>query len=208
MSSQRDADFEAGRSSSSSSSASSSLSRADGPAAGVGGDSADLAMAFMEDGEVVKWLGRVDVIFKEKAIWKSQVFLEDCDRSKFSVTCQWYSPVVGSRDLEYTFQEVRDRQRYSLAHCIGLVRIDFSDSDEGGIYHISEKLNTALNEALEGTVETRTIKRKAPDEGRKVARKTNEAHEYRNTLQRPRLNLGGSRKRSAGGGGTQNQAGE
>jgi len=25
-------------------------------------------------------------------------------------------------------QEVRDRQRYSLAHCIGLVRIDFSDS--------------------------------------------------------------------------------
>ena len=57
MFSQRDADFEAGRSSSSSSS-SSSLSRADGPAAGVGGDSvipgADLAMGFMEDGEVVK----------------------------------------------------------------------------------------------------------------------------------------------------------
>ena len=101
MSSQRDADFEAGRSSSSSSS---SLSRADGPAAGVGGDSvipgADLAMAFMEDGEVFKWLGRVDVIFKEKAKWKSQIVLEDCDRSKFSVTCQWHSPVVGSRDLE------------------------------------------------------------------------------------------------------------
>ena len=71
-----------------------------------------------------------------------------------------------------------------------------------------EKMNTALNEALEGTAETRTIKRKAPDEGRKAARKTNEAHEYRSTLQRPRLNLGGSRKRSAGGGGTQNQAGE
>ena len=93
----------------------------------------------MEDGEVFKWLGRVDVIFKEKAIWKSQVVLEDCDRSKFSVTCQWHSPVVGSRDLEYTFQEVRDRLRYSLAHCIGLVRIDFSDSDEGGIRHISGK---------------------------------------------------------------------
>ena len=53
------------------------------------------------------------------------------------------------------------RERYSFAHCIGLVRIDFSDSDEGGIYHISEKLNTALNEALEGTVEMRTIKRGA-----------------------------------------------
>ena len=99
---------------------------------------------------------------------------------------------------------MRDRQRYSPAHCNGLVRIVFSDSDEGGIYHISEKMNTALNEALEGTAETRTIKRKAPDEGRKAARKTNEAHEYRSTLQRPRLNLGGSRKRSAGGGGTQN----
>ena len=80
---------------------------------------------------------------------------------------------------------------------------------EGGIYHITEEMNTALNEALEGTAETRTIKRKAPDEGRKAARKTKyEAHEYRSTLQRPRLNLGGSRKRSAGGGGTQNQAGE
>jgi len=85
----------------------------------------------MEDGKVVKWLGRVDVIYKEKAIWKSQVDLEDCDRSKFSVTCQWYSPVAGSRDLEYSFHEVRDRQRYSLVHCIGLVRIDFSDSGEG-----------------------------------------------------------------------------
>ena len=52
-------------------------------------------------------------------------------------------------------------------------------------------MNTAINEALEGTAETRTIKRKAPDEGRKAARKTNEAHEYRSTLQRPRLNLGG-----------------
>jgi hypothetical protein len=102
---------------------------------------------------------------------------------------------------------VRDRQRYSPAHCNGLVRIVFSDSDEGGIYHISEKMNTALNEALEGTAETRTIKKKSPGEGRKAARKQT-THEYRNTLQRPRLNLGGSRKRSAGGGGTQNQAGE
>ena len=131
---------------------------ADGPAVGVGGASvipaANIAMEFMEDGKVVKWLGRVDVIYKEKAIWKSQVDLEDCDRSKFSVTCQWYSPVAGSRDLEYTVQEVRDRQRYSPAHFIGLVRID-SDSDEGGIYHISEKLNTALNEALEGTLRKR-----------------------------------------------------
>ena len=45
---------------------------ADGPAVGVGGASvipgADLAMAFMEDGKVVKWLGRVAVIYKEKAI--------------------------------------------------------------------------------------------------------------------------------------------
>ena len=118
----------------------------------------------MEDGEVVKWLRRIDVIYKEKAIWKSQVVLEDCDRSKFSVTCQWYSPIVGLRDPEYTFQEVRDRQRYSPAHFIGLVRID-SDSDEGGIYHISEKLNTALNEALEGTLRKRKqAKGKLPTE--------------------------------------------
>ena len=34
-----------------------------------------------------------------------------------------------------------------------------------------EKMNTALNEALEGTAETRTTKRKAPDEGRKGAEK-------------------------------------
>ena len=63
--------FLSSRSSSSSSSSSSSLP-ADGPAVGVGGASvipgADLAMAFMEDGKVVKWLGRVDVIYKEKAI--------------------------------------------------------------------------------------------------------------------------------------------
>ena len=211
MSSHRDADFEAGRSSSSSSSSSSSLP-ADGPAVGVGGASvipgADLAMAFMEDGKVVKWLGRVAVIYKEKAIWKSQVDLEDCDRSKFSVTCQWYSPVAGSRDLEYSFHEVSDRQRYSLVRCIGLVRIDFSDSGEGGIYRINENLNTALNEALEGTAETRISKRKDPDKASKAARKTNEACEYRNTLQRPRLNLGGSRNRSPGGGGAQAPAGE
>ena len=185
---------------------------ADGPAVGVGGASvipgADLAMAFLEDGKVVKWLGRVDVIYKEKAIWKSQVDLEDCDRSKFSVTCQWYSPVAGSRDLEYSFHEVSDRQRYSLVHCIGLVRIDFSDSGEGGIYRINENLNTALNEALEGTAETRISKRKDPDKASKAARKTNEACEYRNTLQRPRLNLGGSRNRSPGGGGAQAPAGE
>ena len=92
---------------------------------------------------------------------------------------------------------MRDRQRYSLAHCTGLVRIGFSDSDEGGIYRISEKMNTALNEALEGAAETRTIKRKALDEGRKAARKTNEAHEYRNTLQRHRL-LRGVAKSQAG----------
>ena len=186
---------------------------ADGPAVGVGGASvipgADLAMTFMEDCKVVKWLGRVAVIYKEKAIWKSQVDLEDCDRSKFSVTCQWYSPVAGSRDLEYSFREVRDRQRYSLVHCIGLVRIDFSDSGEGGIYRINENLNTALNEALEGTAETRISKRKAPDKASKAARKTNEACDCRNTLQRPRLNLlGGSRNRSPGGGGAQAPAGE
>ena len=120
----------------------------------------------MEDGEVA-WLRRIDVIYKEKAIWKSNVcivVLEDCDRSKFSVTCQWYSRIVRLQDPEYTFQEVRDRQRYSPAHFIGLVRID-PDSDEGGIYHISEKLNTALNEALEGVLRKRKqAKGKLPTE--------------------------------------------
>jgi hypothetical protein len=39
--------------------------------------------------KVVERLGRVDVVYKEKAIWKYQVALEDYDRSKFSVNCQW-----------------------------------------------------------------------------------------------------------------------
>ena len=209
MSSHRDADFEAGRSSSSSSS--SSLP-ADGPAVGVGGASvipgADLAMGIYgrrQGREVARACCRH---LQREGNRKPQVDLEDCDRSKFSVTCQWFSPVAGSRDLEYSFHEVSDRQRYSLVHCIGLVRIDFSDSGEGGIYRINENLNTALNEALEGTAETRISKRKYPDKASKAARKTNEACEYRNTLQRPRLNLGGSRNRSPGGGGAQAPAGE
>ena len=65
---------------------------------------------------------------------------------------------------EYTSQEERDRQRYSLAHFIGLVRIDL-DSDEGGIYHITKKLNTALNEALKGVPRKRKqAKGKLPTE--------------------------------------------
>ena len=60
---------------------------------------------------------------------------------------------------------MRDRQRYSPAHFIGLVRIDSDSDDEGGIYHISEKLNTALIEALEGTLRKRKqAKGKLPTE--------------------------------------------
>jgi hypothetical protein len=64
-------------------------------------------------------------------------------------------------------------------------------------------MNAALNKALEGTAETKTSKRKAPDEASAAVRKKDEAHAYRDALKRPRLNFGGSRKRSSGGGGAQ-----
>ena len=174
-----------------------------GPTVSVG---SDIAFAMVESGsKSACWIGRVDVVYKGKAIYKTGVDVSDGLPEGFSVVCEWYTPAPSAKDapcLLFEFPSVKDRAKYPLTSSIGLVRIDITNEGRGGdskdVYAISDATRIALDAALELTVPvSRSSKQTKGQQKAKAEKRRREAESHKEELQRPRLNLrpeGGTRR--------------
>ena len=151
------------------------------------------------------WIGRVDVVYKGKAIYKAGVDVSDGLPEGFSVVCEWYTPAPSAKDapcLLFEFPSVKDRAKYPLTSSIGLVRIDITNEGRGGdskgVYAISDATRIALDAALDLTVPvSRSSKQTKGQQKARAEKCRREAESHKDGLQRPRLNLrpeGGTRR--------------
>ena len=80
-----------------------------GPTVSVG---SDIAFAMVESGsKSACWIGRVDVVYKGKAIYKTGDDVSDGLPEGFSVVCEWYTPAPSAKDapcLLFEFPSVKD----------------------------------------------------------------------------------------------------
>ena len=157
------------------------------------------------------WIGRVDVVYKGKAIYKTGVDVSDGLPEGFSVVCEWYTPAPSAEDapcLMFEFPSVKDRAKYPLTSGIGLFRIDITNEGRGGeskdVYAISDATRIALDAAaLDLTVPVfRSSKQTKGQQKAKAEKLRREAESHKEGLRRPRLNLrpeGGTRRGASRG---------
>ena len=98
-----------------------------------------------------------------------------------------------SQNLKFQFRQIADRAKYSFLNCIGIIRIDLSESGSSNnrdIYTITADVRVVLDEGLKMTSPVKPGSTTTKGERKKkAAEQAEDAAGYREGLQPPRMDL-------------------